>query len=202
MSLQERFLSAPVPQIEFRGKRTLDSSSHGRLPMRMCRVKNSLYRCGENPKLCSDWLGQTNFKHFLEAIQPFLSEKGIILGFEHYVRSYVLFKNMLLYRKGLHLNNYDNINDSTKMTICDCCMCDLKKEKSSPFSAGNKMWISDVPLVLKDLTIPKMILIARYRHNNCIIKLTSFSNDANSAQSALKGNVVTFVQHLSHIAKT
>lgn len=88
------------------------------------------------------------------------------------------------------------------MTICDCCMNDLKKGKVPRFSAGNKMWIGDVPLVLKDLTIPEMRLIARYRHNNCIIKLRSFSNDANSAQSALKGNVVTFVQHLSNIAKT
>ena len=64
------------------------------------------------------------------------------------------------------------------------------------------MWIGDVPLVLKDLTIPNVRLIARYRHNNYIIKLISFSNDVKSAQSALKGDVVTFVQHLSHIAKT
>ena len=109
---------------------------------------------------------------------------------------------MLLYRKGLHLNNDDEINENTKMAICDCCVNDLKKEKIPHFSAGNKMWIGDVPCVLKDLTIPEMRLIARYRHNNCIIKLRSFSNDANSAQSALKGNVVTFVQHLSNIAKT
>ena len=86
--------------------------------------------------------------------------------------------------------------------MCDCCMCDLQKEKNPRFSAGNTMWIGDVPLVLKDLTTPKMRLIARYRHNNCIIKLTSFSNDANSTLSAIKGNVVTFVQHLSLIAKT
>ena len=109
---------------------------------------------------------------------------------------------MLLHRKGLHLNNNDEINENTKMTICDCCMCDLDKEKIPRFSVGNKMWIGDVPLVLKDLTIPNMRLIARYRQNNCIIKLTSFSTDVNSAQSAIKGNVVTFVQHSSNSAKT
>jgi hypothetical protein len=88
------------------------------------------------------------------------------------------------------------------MTLCDCCMCDLNREENQLSSPDNKMWIGNIPLVLKDLTIPKVRLIPRYRHNNRIIKLTSFSNDANSAQSALKRNVVTFVQHLSHIAKT
>ena len=63
----------------------------------------------------------------IELMLSILSEKEIILGIEHYERSYVLFKNMLLHRKGLHLNNNDEINENTKMTICDCCMCDLKK---------------------------------------------------------------------------
>ena len=126
----------------------------------------------------------------------------IIIEIEQCERSYLFFKKMLLYRKGLHLNNDEKINANTKMAICDCCLNDLKKGKIPRFSAGNKMWIGDVPSVLKDLTIPEMRLIARYRHNNCVIKLRSFSNDGNSAQSALKGNVVTFVQHLSNIAKT
>ena len=64
------------------------------------------------------------------------------------------------------------------------------------------MWIGDVPKELTDLTIPEMRLIAMYRHNSCIIKLKPIGNNMQSAQSALKGNVITFVQHLSNIAKS
>ena len=116
--------------------------------------------------------------------------------------SFIRFNNMLLYKKGLKLHENDRINGNTEMTICDICKTDLKKGKIPRFSAGNKMWIGDVPKELRDLTIPEMRLIARCRHNSCIIKLKPVVNDVLRAQSALRGNVITFAQHVSNIAKS
>ena len=56
------------------------------------------------------------------------------------------------------------------------------------------MWMGDIPKELKGLTIPVLRLIAKYRHNSCIIKLKSGSCDLSSVQSALKGNVIIFKQ--------
>ena len=116
--------------------------------------------------------------------------------------SYVRFNNMLLYRKGLKCQEDETISEDTVMILCEMCKADLQKSRIPRFSAANKMWIGDVPKELTDLTIPEMRLIAMYRHNSCIIKLKPIGNDTLSAQSALKGNVITFVQHLSNIAKS
>ena len=69
-------------------------------------------------------------------------------------------------------------------------------------SAGNNMWIGDVPKELRDLTIPEMRLITRYRHNSCITQLKLVVNDVLRVQSVLNGNVIAFAQLLSNIAKS
>ena len=86
--------------------------------------------------------------------------------------------------------------------MCNSCNKDLKKRKIPRYSVGNKMWIGDIPKELKDLIIPELRLIAKYRHNSCIIKLKSGSCDLSSVQSALKGNVITFPQYLSNVVQT
>lgn len=64
------------------------------------------------------------------------------------------------------------------------------------------MWIGDIPKELANLTITELRLIGRYRHNSCIIKLKSGSCDGSGIQSALKGNVITFPQHLSDVIRS
>ena len=62
------------------------------------------------------------------------------------------------------------------------------------------MWLGTVPSELEGLTIPEEKLISLYRHNSCIIKLQSPFHSAATAQTALKGNCITFLQNLSSIA--
>lgn len=62
------------------------------------------------------------------------------------------------------------------------------------------MWLGTVPSELEGLTIPEEKLISLYRHNSCIIKLQSPFHSATTAQTALKGNCITFLQNLSGIA--
>ncbi|CAF4371917.1 unnamed protein product, partial [Rotaria sordida] len=41
-----------------------------------------------------------------------------------------------------------------------------------------------------------------YRHSSCVIKLFSITCDPSLAQTALKGNVITFPQNVSKIARS
>ena len=91
------------------------------------------------------------------------------------------------------------------MVHCDICMecwSSLTKEKIPKFSVANKVWVGDVPPELQGLTIPEQRLIALYRHNSCIVKLRSSFHSVSTAQSALKGNCISFPQDVVNIATT
>lgn len=62
--------------------------------------------------------------------------------------------------------------------------------------------MGDVPKQLQGLTITEQRLIALYRHNSCVVKLQSPFHSTNTAQSALKGNCVSFPQDFINIATT
>ncbi|CAF3029262.1 unnamed protein product [Rotaria sp. Silwood2] len=61
------------------------------------------------------------------------------------------------------------------------------------------MWLGNIPSELQGLTIPEEKLISLYRHNSCLIKLHSLFHSATTAQAALKGNCITFLQSLPNI---
>ncbi|CAF4778660.1 unnamed protein product [Rotaria sp. Silwood1] len=67
------------------------------------------------------------------------------------------------------------------------------------FSPANNMWLGDIPPALQGLTIPEEKLISLYRHNSCVIKLHSPFHSTTTAQAALKGNCITFLQSLPNI---
>ncbi|CAF4684330.1 unnamed protein product [Rotaria sp. Silwood2] len=76
-------------------------------------------------------------------------------------------------------------------------------EKQIPkFSVANNMWLGDIPTVLQGLTIPEEKLISLYRHNSCIIKLQSPFHSTTTAQTALKGNCITFLQNVPNIVNS
>jgi len=64
------------------------------------------------------------------------------------------------------------------------------------------MWLGDIPAELQGLTIPEEKLISLYRHNSCIIKLHSPFHSTTTAQAALKGNCITFLQNVPNIVNS
>ena len=64
------------------------------------------------------------------------------------------------------------------------------------------MWLGDILVELKELTIPEEKLIAIYRHNSCMIKLHSPFHSTTTAQTALKGNCITFLQNVPNIVNS
>ncbi|CAF5000979.1 unnamed protein product [Rotaria sp. Silwood1] len=73
---------------------------------------------------------------------------------------------------------------------------------SQHLDAANNMWLGDVPSELQGLTIPEKKLISLYRHNSCIIKLHSPFHSTTTAQTALKGNCITFLQNVPNIVNS
>ncbi|CAF1163308.1 unnamed protein product [Rotaria sordida] len=106
----------------------------------------------------------------------------------------IIINKMLLCRKGIHL-------ETLNAQLCRQCYTDLLSNNQPSLSLSNLMWIGNIPQELKDLTLPEQKLIALYRHSSCVVKLCSIIGDPSLAQSALKGNVITFPQNLSDIAK-
>ncbi|CAF3731061.1 unnamed protein product [Rotaria socialis] len=117
-------------------------------------------------------------------------------------QSFTCINGMFFYEAGL----YKTVDRKKRSLIhCDVCMecwSALAKEKIPKFSATNKVWMGDIPKQLQGLTIPEQKLTALYRHNSCIVKLQSPFHSTSTAQSALKGNCISFPQDVINITTT
>ncbi|CAF4217031.1 unnamed protein product, partial [Adineta steineri] len=109
--------------------------------------------------------------------------------------SYFYYANdIILYVNGIYQENNMNM-----CILCQKCSNGLSKEQIPKFSVANNMWLGDIPVELQGLTIPEEKLISLHRHNSCIIKLQSPFHSMATAQGALKGNCITFLQNTPKI---
>ena len=97
------------------------------------------------------------------------------------------------------------------VNLCDSCMLDLKRNKTPKLSLANGMWIGDIPLELKVLTLPERILVARHFPAAYIVKLYPKKKGARNwsspsgLHSALRGNVSTYrlnTEQIAHLASS
>ncbi|CAF3623585.1 unnamed protein product [Rotaria socialis] len=102
----------------------------------------------------------------------------------------------------LYANGLSQQNRVSMCTVCQKCYDDLSKKHIPKFSPANNMWLGDVPTELQGLTIPEKKLISVYRHNRCVIKLHSPFHSTTTAQSAIKGNCITFLQNIPNIVNS
>lgn len=126
-----------------------------------------------------------NFKTFLIGCSKFTSEY------------YLDENNIMIYKAGLCLRD-----GQLFVTICSRCFLFLSKNTVPKFSPANNAWIGEIPLELQGLTIPEEKLISVYRHNSCIVKLQSPFHSSETAQTALRGNCITFLQNMQNIVET
>ncbi|CAF1608295.1 unnamed protein product, partial [Adineta ricciae] len=109
---------------------------------------------------------------------------------------------VVFYERGLQHGSKNDRRQATRCNICQECWSYLKKEKIPKFSPANKVWIGEVPQELQNLTIPEQRLISLYRYNSCIVKLQSSFHSMETAQSALRGNCISFPQNVVNIAES
>ena len=82
--------------------------------------------------------------------------------------------------------------------MCGTCAACLEKKKTPALSLANGMWIGEVPAVLKILTLPERILVARHFPAAYIVKLYPKKKGArmwaegDGLHSGLQGNVSTY----------
>ena len=109
--------------------------------------------------------------------------------------SHVLTNDMLLHHHPSCFSE-DTLGRSCA-NVCTSCLSLLRQHKTPPLSLANGMWIGDVPLVLRVLTLPEWILVARFFPAAYIVKLYPKKRGArawptNGLHSGLRGNVSTY----------
>ena len=118
--------------------------------------------------------------------------------------AHVLTDGMLLYQS--HESIYESGDDVVFARVCNTCASALRHEKTPSLALANGMWIGDVPLVLKLLTLPERILVARYFPAAYIVKLFPQKKGArtwaspSSLHCGLRGNVSTYPLNTDQIS--
>jgi hypothetical protein len=75
--------------------------------------------------------------------------------------------------------------DNACTDICLNCKKSLENGKIPKFALANGLWIGKIPLQLSNLTFAEKLLIARVRHNSCIVRVSS-------GMHKMKANVIMF----------
>ncbi|KDQ25382.1 hypothetical protein PLEOSDRAFT_1013941, partial [Pleurotus ostreatus PC15] len=74
----------------------------------------------------------------------------------------------------------DDINEMTEpvvlancKTICTQCEASLRNSNMPKLALANGLWLGDVPEELLCLTFAEKLLVARVRHNSCVVRVAS-----------------------------
>jgi hypothetical protein len=70
--------------------------------------------------------------------------------------------------------------------ICPKCYKSLLAEKMPTLAQANGLWLGSIPAELSDLTYAEQLLIARVRHNKCIVRVSS-------GMHKMTANAITFL---------
>ena len=116
--------------------------------------------------------------------------------------AHILTDGMLLHRTPSSMHTSTSGVDYAN--VCVICAKSLRCNKLPPLSLANRMWVGDVPLQLRILTLPEQILVARYFPAAYIIKLYPMKKGTrswslSSLQSGLRGNVSTYRLNTNNI---
>ncbi|KAJ7239713.1 hypothetical protein C8J57DRAFT_1438989 [Mycena rebaudengoi] len=77
------------------------------------------------------------------------------------------------------------VMDDSCAGICSPCLKAIYSNKLPLNSLANRMWIGKVPWQLKDLSFAERMLIAKVRHNRCVVRV-------NSGRGKLSANAIVF----------
>ena len=131
-------------------------------------------------------------------------QKGDLLVPTRSQPMHILTKGMLLYRHPDCLR--DDGNGSLFARVCETCWSSLVKEEMPALSLANGMWVGEIPLELKILTLPERILVGRFFPAAYIVKLFPRKKGSrlwapDGYHSALQGNVSTYPLNTDDVSK-
>ena len=76
--------------------------------------------------------------------------------------------------------------------VCHTCITSLEKKKLPTLALANGLWVGEIPDELQDLTYAEQLLIARVRHNRCIVKVSS-------GMHKMHANAISFLNPMTKI---
>lgn len=118
--------------------------------------------------------------------------------------AHILTEGMLLHHSPASI--FTDENGVSFARTCGPCSSSLQKKKTPACALANGMWIGDVPLELKVLTLPERILVARHFPAAYIVKLYPKKKGAqtwaekDSLHCGLQGNVSTYRLNTADVA--
>ncbi|KAH7905163.1 hypothetical protein BJ138DRAFT_1018108, partial [Hygrophoropsis aurantiaca] len=78
--------------------------------------------------------------------------------------------------------------DAMCSRVCSICVSTLRMGKTPVLSLANGLWVGEVPEQLRGLSYVEKLLIARVRHNRCIVRVSS------SGMHKMIANAISFKQ--------
>lgn len=108
-----------------------------------------------------------------------------------------LTNGMLLHNFPSKTHTRSDRNGHPLVAVCNSCISYLRRNKTPPLALANEMWVGEIPLELKILTLPERILIARFFPAAYIVKLYPKKKGARfwanaHLHSGLRGNMSTY----------
>ncbi|KAJ7032843.1 hypothetical protein C8F04DRAFT_888696, partial [Mycena alexandri] len=87
------------------------------------------------------------------------------------------------------------IFDTKCVHICVTCESALHRRVRPTFSLANHLWVGEVPWQLKGLSFAEQMLVARIRHNRCVVRVAS-------GRGKLSANAICYGQPITKIYDT
>lgn len=79
--------------------------------------------------------------------------------------------------------------------VCPDCLHSLSRSQLPSIALANGRWLGEVPAVLDELTFMEKILVARYRHNRCIVRVDKH------APFKMRANAIIFAQPAAELLR-
>ncbi|KAF8187235.1 hypothetical protein K438DRAFT_1488480, partial [Mycena galopus ATCC 62051] len=77
-------------------------------------------------------------------------------------------------------------------SVCTGCESALRRHTAPPHSLSNHLWLGEVPWQLRDLSFAEKMLIAKVRHNRCVVRVAS-------GRGKLTGNAIMFASPIAKV---
>lgn len=94
----------------------------------------------------------------------------------------------------LHPGGVTVEGDNAVLHMCPPCATMTRQRKVGRHSLANGLWLGDVPAVLSSLNFIEQLLVARYRHNVCVVRV-------DKGQRKMSANAIVFPQPVATVAR-
>jgi hypothetical protein len=95
-----------------------------------------------------------------------------------------------------NLTDFDSpIIEDNLDNICNLCYYSVLKEKLPIMALANGKWLEKISTQLQDLSYAELLLIARIRHNRCLVRVSS-------GMCKMTANTISFANPIPKVYKT